>query len=388
MPRVLVVLGTRPEAIKLAPVIMEMRKHPADFEVYLCATGQHRDMAQRALATFELEHDYIIGFRRRADDLVSSLAAIMANLDYVLKENSWDLVMVQGDTTSALAGALSAFYHKIPVAHVEAGLRTYDKTQPWPEEVNRRLITQIADWHFCPTKRAYGSIQYELNVKDDWQAQVVGNTVIDALLWVKERYAQHWEMEPGHILVTAHRRETWGMGTLAICKAIKRLVAQHEGLLFVWPLHPNPLIRELAERELGGVPAVLLKQPMSYPAFVRQMMTAQIILTDSGGIQEEAPTLNTPVLILRDKTERPEVIECGAAKLVGTDPDRIVAEVTRLLTDKEEYERMANAKNPFGDGHAAERIVDALEEGYADRQTGVLLGQTAPALGAGQVHPG
>ena len=360
MPRVLMILGTRPEVIKLAPVLFELRKWPA-FEVFVCATGQHDEMARQAMNTFGITPDYDFQFSHLDNSLVAGMISVLNHLEWVVKEKSWDLVMVQGDTTSALAGALSAFYHHIPVAHVEAGLRTYDKTQPWPEEVNRRIITQIADWHFAPTHRACSNVDRELRYLSG-EAYTVGNTVIDALLWVKEKYAQHWEMESGNILVTAHRRENWGDGILSICQAIKRLAVQHEGLFFVWPLHPNRVIRDTVERELGNVRAVLLEEPMSYDVLVRQMMVAQIILTDSGGIQEEAPTLNTPVLILRDKTERPEAVECGAAKLVGTDPDRIVAEVTRLLTDKGEYERMASAKNPFGDGHAAKRIVDTLEK--------------------------
>jgi len=368
--RILFVMGTRPEVIKLAPVIMELRKRPA-FEVSVCATGQHNEMARQAMNTFGITPNYDFEFSHLDNSLVFGMISVLNHLEAVVKERSWDAVMVQGDTTSALAGALSAFYHHVPVAHVEAGLRTFDKTQPWPEEVNRRLITQIADWHFCPTWGAYWNLTSELVGAEldrlhGWPT-VVGNTVIDALLWVKEKYAQHWEIEPGHILVTAHRRENWGRGIANICQAIKTLAAQHEGLFFVWPLHPNRVIRNMVERELGNVRAVLLEEPMSYDVLVRQMMVAQIILTDSGGIQEEAPTLNTPVLILRDKTERPEAVECGAAKLVGTDPDRIVAEVTRLLTDKEEYDRMANAENPFGDGHAAERIVDALEESLGER---------------------
>jgi len=357
--RVLIILGTRPECIKLAPVVRELRKRPG-FEVRICTTGQHDELVRSAMHTFGLVADYDYEMSRLDNSLTNALVSALCHIRIAIGESHPNLVIVQGDTVSALAGALAAFYDKVPVAHVEAGLRTYDKTQPWPEEVNRRIITQIADWHFMPTLRAARNVGREQPLGR--RGGMVGNTVIDALLWVKEKYAQHWEMEPGHILVTAHRRENWGDGILSICQAIKRLAVQHEGLFFVWPLHPNRVIRDTVERELGNVRAVLLEEPMSYDVLVRQMMVAQIILTDSGGIQEEAPTLNTPVLILRDKTERPEAVECGAAKLVGTDPDRIVAEVTRLLTDKGEYERMASAKNPFGDGHAAKRIVDALEK--------------------------
>lgn len=367
MGKVLVVLGTRPEAIKLAPVIMELNKRPA-FEVFVCATGQHDEMAEQALDTFGIVAGYQLEVNHLDKGIVPTLTAILEQLEWVMKQWPYDLVMVQGDTTSALAGALSAFYHKIPVAHVEAGLRTYDNTQPWPEEVNRRLITQIADWHFCPTHRAWRAVWEELpprGVRPFLKAPVVGNTVIDALLWQKAERGMPAETEPGRILVTAHRRENWGEGIHNICKAIKRLLSIREPqrLQFVWPVHPNPIVRDMVHSEFVKEDWIVLCDPFSYRVQVREMRRAQIILTDSGGIQEEAPTLNTPVLVLRDKTERPEVIECGAAKLVGTDPDRIVAEVTRLLTDKEEYDRMANAKNPFGDGHAAQRIVDALEEG-------------------------
>lgn len=361
--RVLVVLGTRPEAIKLSPVIMKMRKRPDDFEVYVCATGQHREMAQQALATFGIEPDYhlaSLSLTLGKRDLAWTLGAFLNRLGDLMAENKWDLVLVQGDTTSALAGALSAFYHKIPVAHVEAGLRSYDKTQPWPEEVNRRLITQIADWHFAPTQRAAGAVMREANVVRLDHLHIVGNTVIDALLWVMKKHPQPLDVQGRCILVTAHRRENWGQGIANICEAIKRLRLNHDDLFFVWALHPNPMVTDAVRGQLGEQRRVWLRPPLDYLTLVRTMMAAHIILTDSGGIQEEAPTLNTPVLVLRDKTERPEVIECGAAKLVGTDPDRIVAEVTRLLTDEAEYRRMASAPNPYGDGHAAERIVEAL----------------------------
>lgn len=353
--RLLIVFGTRPEIIKLAPVIKELGSRPA-FEIYVCHTGQHEELAEQAMTTFDIVPDYWLETNQHG--LIPTFARILIELDVVMRER-WDLVMVQGDTSSALAGALSAFYHKIPVAHVEAGLRTYDKTQPWPEEVNRRLITQIADWHFCPTRGVEVNIAFELRIPYR-PPYVVGNTVIDALLWVKQRYGLDEEVRVGHILVTAHRRENWGEGIENICKAVRKLL-RHDELRFVWAVHPNRIVKDTVERELGYQEHMVLREPLSYQDLVAEMMKAQIILTDSGGIQEEAPTLNTPVLVLRDKTERPEAIECGAAKLVGTDPDRIVAEVTRLLTDKEEYERMASAKNPFGDGHAAERIADALD---------------------------
>lgn len=357
--RVLVVLGTRPEAIKLAPVIMELEKRPL-FEVVVCATGQHDEMAEQALDTFGIRADYNLEINHLDKGIVPTLTAILTQLEWVLKWGTYDLVMVQGDTTSALAGAVSALYHKIPVAHVEAGLRTYDKTQPWPEEVNRRLITQIADWHFAPTQRAMNNLG--VGGVSQERIHMVGNTVIDAILWAKENYARTARQVPGYMLVTAHRRENWGQGISNICEAIKRLLVLHERLHIVWPMHPNPIITNRVETELGDVENVILCGPMDYGAMLRTLIISHIILTDSGGIQEEAAVLNRPVLVLRDKTGRPEAIEGGAAKLVGTDPDRIVEEVTRLLTDKEEYDRMANAKNPFGDGHAAKRIVDALEE--------------------------
>lgn len=363
--RILIILGTRPEAIKLCPVYLELQRRQ-EFAVRLCATAQHRDLLDQVLAVFGVEPDWDLDLMRPGQTLSETTARVIAGLEAVLKEAQPDMVLVQGDTTTTLSGALSAFYHRIPVGHVEAGLRTWDPSQPFPEEMNRVLTSRLASLHFAATPWAAENLLRE-GVSGD-RIVVTGNPGIDAVLWVRQRLelgaleGHAWpELDPARrwIVVTAHRRESFGEGFRRICCALADL-ARRNDVQIVYPVHPNPNVRATVYESLRGLSNVLLVEPLEYVPFVDLLRRAWLILTDSGGIQEEAPSLGKPVLVMREKTERPEAVQAGTVKLVGTDPRRIVAEAVRLLEDPAEYERMSRVHNPYGDGRASVRIADAI----------------------------
>jgi UDP-N-acetylglucosamine 2-epimerase (non-hydrolysing) len=363
--RVLLIGGTRPEAVKLAPVWHELR-HRLNFDVRLCVTGQHRKMLDQALEAFAMAPDYDLDVMRDGQDLFSLTARCMEALGDLFRnecsKENWrpDCVVVQGDTTTTLTGALSAFYAGIPVAHVEAGLRSGDPARPFPEEVNRRMVSQLAALHFAPTQRAAAALRAEGVAPA--AIHVTGNTVVDALQAVRSNGVPCWPVSEGRrlILVTGHRRESFGEGFQRICKALDR-VARRADVEIVYPVHLNPHVYQPVHAILGGRDNIQLVEPMGYLPFVGLMEAASIILTDSGGIQEEAPTLGKPVLVLRDVTERPEAVEAGVARLVGSEVEGIVEAVRELLEDPDAYARMSQAMNPFGDGRAAEKIADILK---------------------------
>ncbi len=361
MPRtILFIFGTRPEAIKLAPLILHLRRFPDRYTVRICATAQHRQMLDQVLKAFELVPDFDLGAMSQGQTLLASSARILAALEPVFAEVNPDLVIVQGDTTTTLCGALAAFYHRVPVAHVEAGLRTGDLAQPFPEEANRVLTSRIATLHFAPTRQAAANLAQE---GISTGVSVTGNTGIDAVLHVRDRLEQTGSEAAEAdrlILITAHRRESFGDGFERICQAILT-VADRGDAKILYPVHLNPNVRDVVNRTLASHPKITLCEPLDYVSFVGAMSRAAIILTDSGGIQEEAPSLGKPVLVLREKTERPEAVEAGTVKLVGTDVDRIVTEANRLLDSPEEYARMSRIHNPYGDGHASERIETAIQ---------------------------
>ena len=365
MIKVLTVLGTRPEAIKLAPVIKELERHNDKFTSRVCVTGQHREMLDPFLQLFDIKPDWDLDIMKPNQSLFDVTVSALSKLKPVLETEKPDLVLVQGDTTTAFVAALAAFYLKIKIGHVEAGLRTADKYNPFPEEINRRLISHLADLHFAPTQQAKANLLAE--GIDKGSVFVTGNTVIDALFMILERtegqnLLADLPLQPDKklILVTAHRRESFGEGLTNICKALKEIAEQVKDVQIVYPVHLNPNVRGPVRQLLGGVDRILLIEPLDYVRFVHLMNRAYLILTDSGGIQEEAPSLGKPVLVMRETTERPEAIEAGAAKLVGTRTERIVEETLRLLQNRDQYAKMANARNPFGDGQAARRIVDIL----------------------------
>lgn len=360
------IVGIRPEAIKLAPVALRMRQMPSIFCPLLIATAQHREMLDQVLEIFDLRPDYDLDVMRPDQSLFEVTTKALTRLQPVLEAERPDLVIVQGDTTSTFAGALAAFYLKIPVAHVEAGLRTYDKYQPFPEEINRHLVSVLADWHFAPTEWARRNLLRE-GVPAE-RIFVTGNTVVDALQMILGRpmppmpaFVTQLTPEQRLLLVTAHRRENWGQPLRRICHALRALARRFPEVVIVFSVHLNPNVQNIIRQELRDTSRIHLLEPVAYPAFVHLMARSHLILTDSGGIQEEAPSLGKPVLVLREVTERPEGVEAGVLKVVGTDPDRIVAEVARLLTDEAAYREMAQRRNPYGDGHAAERIVEILK---------------------------
>jgi UDP-N-acetylglucosamine 2-epimerase (non-hydrolysing) len=360
---VLVVFGTRPEAIKLAPVVSALRQRVA---VKVCVTAQHRQMLDQVLQVFRIVPDYDLNLMRPDQDLFDVTAGALVALRQVLVAERPALVVVQGDTTTTFTAALAAFYLRIDVGHVEAGLRTRDKTRPFPEEINRRLTTSLTDWHFAPTAWARDNLIGE-GVDPD-RVFVTGNTGIDALLSIVEGIESGAIAPPPLpqvdaeirnrrlILVTGHRRESFGAGFERMCLALRTIVEQHPDVAVVYPVHLNPRVQEPVHRLLGGMPRLMLIPPLEYVPFVALMRRAEIILTDSGGIQEEAPSLGKPVLVMRETTERPEGVNAGVARLVGTDVQQIVENVGLLLRDRDAYAAMARRANPYGDGHAAERI--------------------------------
>jgi UDP-N-acetylglucosamine 2-epimerase (non-hydrolysing) len=362
--KLLVVIGTRPEAIKLAPVVLEARRRPDAVQAVVVVTSQHREMLSQMLAQFSIVPDVDLDVMQPDQELARVTVAALEGLDEALRAHAPDCVVVQGDTTTTFVGALAASYHRIPVAHVEAGLRTGDRTQPWPEEINRCLTSQLTHYHFAPTERARENLLRE--GFPDAAIWVTGNTAIDALLHTVERSGARRRPRPGgrrSVLLTAHRRESHGAPLEEICAAVLRLVDRHPEVDVIYPVHKSPRVREVAFARLADHPRIELIEPLDYVPFVQAMLDADLILTDSGGVQEEASALGTPVLVLRGTTERPEALDAGAARLVGTDADRIVTEASRLLEDEAAREAMAGAVSPFGDGRAAERIVDVLAKG-------------------------
>lgn len=362
--KIAVIFGTRPEAIKLCPVVLALKADPA-FDCRVCVTGQHREMLQQVLDVFGVVPDVDLALMQPNQSLAGLTARAMTALDDYLMCEKPDIVMVQGDTTTVLCGALAAFYHKIPVAHVEAGLRTGDLYSPWPEEANRLLTTRLAKWHFCPTESNMNNLIREgVNSNDVY---VVGNTVIDALMVAREKVISGTVgslYSPGYrkrVLITGHRRENFGDGFDQICRALRRLANDFSDVEFVYPVHLNPNVRGPVETHLSGIDNIKLIQPQSYLPFVGLMMDADVILTDSGGVQEEAPSLGKPVLVMRDTTERPEAVMAGTVKMVGSDADVIYNNVAALLTDAAAYHAMAVAVNPYGDGMAVGRIVEILK---------------------------
>jgi UDP-N-acetylglucosamine 2-epimerase (non-hydrolysing) len=376
MTRISVLFGTRPEAIKLAPVVRALRGEAA-LDCRVCVTAQHREMVDQVLDAFDLVPDTDLDLMRPGQSLAQLTARSIEAIDEYLAREEPGLVLVQGDTTTVLCAALAAFYRKIPVGHVEAGLRTGDLSAPWPEEANRVLTTRLAALHFAPTERSRRNLLAE-GVPAE-RIHLTGNTVVDALLWVLEKVRTHPPAiaalppaltAPGvgaerpMVLITGHRRESFGAGFEAICRAIAMLARQFPDTAFVYPVHLNPEVREPVHRVLGACAGknVYLIDPLNYLEFVALMARATLILTDSGGVQEEAPSLGKPVLVMRATTERPEAVEAGTARLVGTDEQAIVAAVSRLLTDRAAYEAMARAHNPYGDGRAAVRIAAVCRE--------------------------
>ena len=382
MKKVMLVFGTRPEAIKMAPLVKEFQKHSDEFQTIVCVTGQHREMLDQVLHIFDIAPDYDLNIMKQGQDLYDVTSRVLLGMRDVLKEAQPDVVLVHGDTTTSTAAALAAFYQQIAVGHVEAGLRTRNIYSPWPEEMNRQLTGRIATYHFAPTQLSRQNLLAE--GVDENRIVVTGNTVIDALYMVvekiKEDKALDSELEnqlrqAGYdvnrladgkklVLITGHRRENFGEGFISMCKAIKALTEKYPDVDFVYPMHLNPNVRkpihEVFGEDLSNLGNMFFIEPLEYLSFVYLMEKSNIVLTDSGGIQEEAPGLGKPVLVMRDTTERPEALEAGTVKLVGTDYDKIVGEVSALIDDQSYYDRMSKAVNPYGDGKACERIIGGL----------------------------
>jgi UDP-N-acetylglucosamine 2-epimerase (non-hydrolysing) len=364
--KVMTVFGTRPEAIKMAPVVLELEKYPDLITPIVTVTAQHRDMLDQVLHLFKIKPDYDLNIMAQGQTLFDITTKAMNGLDKVLAKEKPDIVLVHGDTTTTFAGALASYYHETAVGHVEAGLRTFNKYSPFPEEMNRKLTGAIADLHFAPTETASNNLKSEgINPVKIF---VTGNTVIDALhktvnsdfKFDSEKLENIDYKNKRIILVTTHRRENLGEPMRHVYKALKDIIEEFSDVEIVFPVHKNPKVREVVNEELGGIETVHLIDPLDYEPFANLMHRAYLVLTDSGGIQEEAPSLGKPVLVLRDTTERPEAVQAGTVKLIGTERERVYEETKYLLTDHEEYQRMANTCNPYGDGKAAERIVKAI----------------------------
>lgn len=384
MKKVMLVFGTRPEAIKMAPLVREFQKHQKDFHTLVCVTGQHRQMLDQVLRLFDIMPDYDLNIMKQGQDLYDVTARVLTGMRDVLREAKPDVVLVHGDTTTSMTAALAAFYEQIPVGHVEAGLRTHCIYSPWPEEMNRQLTGRIATYHFAPTVLSRENLLRE-GVSPS-SVVVTGNTVIDALHWVVERIKAdgalrhevgRFLLQAGYnlerlnggrklVLITGHRRENFGEGFLNICAAIKELIRMYPDVDFVYPMHLNPNVRQAIHTVFGerlmGWDNLFFIEPLEYVSFVCLMEKAYIVLTDSGGIQEEAPGLGKPVLVMREITERPEALDAGTVKLVGTDRKRIIGEVATLLDDVSVYACMSHAVNPYGDGRACRRIVERLKQ--------------------------
>jgi len=375
MKKILLVFGTRPEAIKMAPLVKAMQKDTEHFETRVCVTAQHRQMLDQVLEVFGIVPEYDLNIMAPGQDLYDITTKVLLGLRDVLTEFAPDVVLVHGDTTTSMAAGLAAFYQQIAVGHVEAGLRTYDLLSPWPEEMNRQVTDRFCRYYFAPTKQSEENLLSE-NI-DGSRIYVTGNTVIDALLMAVDIISQtpgkqeelYTELkakgyvvtpERDYILVTGHRRENFGDGFLHICKAISKLAEEHPEIDIVYPVHLNPNVQKPVYELLSGLSNVYLIPPLDYLPFIYAMQHSKLLLTDSGGVQEEAPSLGKPVLVMRDTTERPEAVEAGTVKLVGTDYATIVSEVNSLLADKELYRQMSETHNPYGDGKACERIIAAL----------------------------
>jgi UDP-N-acetylglucosamine 2-epimerase (non-hydrolysing) len=371
MKKILILFGTRPEAIKLCPLLLHLRRFPDEISVRACVTGQHRSMLDQVLATFQVVPEYDLNLMLPGQTLFQSTSRILAALEPVFQDYRPDLAIVQGDTTTTLAGALGAFYSRVPVGHVEAGLRTFDLAQPFPEEMNRVVTTRLAALHFAATGMSADNLLREGVAPGD--ISVTGNTGIDAVLHVKakleagELQGREWRhLDPSKklIVVTAHRRESFGAGFERICSALRTL-AGREDVQIVYPVHPNPNVTDPVNRLLGDSPNILLPEPLDYVSFVDLMRRAYLIVTDSGGVQEEGPSLGKPILVLREKTERPEAVEAGTVRLVGSDPEAIIGQANRLLDSPSEYEAMSRVHNPYGDGHASELIFDSIRSYFS-----------------------
>jgi UDP-N-acetylglucosamine 2-epimerase (non-hydrolysing) len=370
MKKILIVFGTRPEAIKMAPLVKAYAEYPDDYVVKVCVTAQHREMLDQVLNFFEITPDYDLNLMRPGQNLFQLTADIILGMKDVFEDFKPDFVYVHGDTTTSTATALAAFYAAVKVCHVEAGLRTFDKLSPFPEEINRQLTGRLADYHFPPTSYAAENLLKEGILEENMV--VTGNTVIDALFWAKDKLLNYQDAEIKYlesilqpdkklILITGHRRENFGDGFLEMCKAIKEIAA-NDDVQIIYPVHLNPNVQKPVYDMLGAISNIKLIDPLAYPAFVWLMTKSYLILTDSGGVQEEAPSLGKPVLVMRDKTERPEAIKAGTVKLVGTDLSRIVTETNRLLNEEDVYNAMSKAHNPYGDGLASARIVNFLKD--------------------------
>jgi UDP-N-acetylglucosamine 2-epimerase (non-hydrolysing) len=381
MIHVLSIFGTRPEAIKLAPVVKALEDHPDQFRSSVCVTAQHRRMLDQVLQVFDIKPDVDLDIMKPGQDLYGVTAEILLKLRDLLREVKPDLVLVQGDTTTTFAAGLSAIYQKIKVGHIEAGLRTYDKYRPFPEEINRHLVSVVADYHFAPTETAKRNLLSE-GIPPE-RIYVTGNTVIDALFWIlgKQSTAENQKRMEAFfsnsfglrmncqrlILVTAHRRESFGKGFENMCTALKEIALRNPEVHIVYPVHLNPSVREPVYRIIKGMDRIHLIEPLEYEPFVYLMNKSFLILTDSGGIQEEAPSLGKPVLVMREVTERPEAVEAGTARLVGTRMEHIVTEAQKLLDSPDEYQKMANVKNPYGNGNASQQILQVLIEEVRER---------------------
>ena len=384
MKKIMLVFGTRPEAIKMAPLVKEFEKHPDEFDTIVCVTGQHREMLDQVLKIFDIKPNYDLNIMKQGQDLYDVTCRVLTGMRDVLKEVQPDVVLVHGDTTTSTASALAAFYQQIPVGHVEAGLRTRNIYSPWPEEMNRQITGRIATYNFSPTQLSRQNLLEER--VDDKKITVTGNTVIDALYWVVEKIKNDKDLsielqdillKAGYntnrlntgrrlVLITGHRRENFGDGFIHICNAIKTLTQNNPDVDFVYPMHLNPNVRkpihEVFGEDLSDLGNMFFIEPLEYLSFVYLMEKSSIVLTDSGGIQEEAPGLGKPVLVMRNTTERPEALDAGTVKLVGTDYDTIVNSISTLLNNKEEYNKMSKAVNPYGDGKACGRIVDFIRK--------------------------
>jgi len=384
MKKIMLVFGTRPEAIKMAPLVKEFQKYPETFETIVCVTGQHREMLDQVLHLFEIQPDYDLNIMKQGQDLYDVTARVLVGMRDVLKDAQPNIVLVHGDTTTSTAAALAAFYQQIPVGHVEAGLRTHNIYSPWPEEMNRLITGRIATYNFSPTQLSRQNLLKE-NVSDN-MITITGNTVIDALYWVVDKIKNDHTLneelknvllQAGYdvtrldngkklVLITGHRRENFGDGFINMCTAIKDLTKKYPEVDFVYPMHLNPNVRkpihEVFGENLQDLENMFFIEPLEYLSFVFLMEKSTIVLTDSGGIQEEAPGLGKPVLVMRDTTERPEALDAGTVKLVGTNYQKIIDEVSTLLDKKDIYEKMSKAVNPYGDGLACERIVNILKQ--------------------------
>ncbi|OUL60056.1 non-hydrolyzing UDP-N-acetylglucosamine 2-epimerase [Flavobacterium sp. AJR] len=370
MAKVLIVFGTRPEAIKMAPLVKEFKKYPKTFTTKVCVTAQHREMLDQVLNFFDITPDYDLDLMKPNQDLYSLTSDIIINMKSVLEDFQPDYVFVHGDTTTTMAGSIASFYSGAKICHVEAGLRTHNKWAPFPEEINRQITGRLSDYHFAPTKLSKQNLLNE-NIAED-SIIISGNTVIDALLQsidkvnqapsslIQELSSKLGEKEM--ILVTGHRRENHGDGFIRICEALKTIAMDNLDRIIVYPVHLNPKVQEPVNRILSDIPNVLLINPLAYEDFIWMMNRSKLIITDSGGVQEEAPSLGKPVLVMRDITERPEAVEAGTVILVGTDKELIIKETLNLLNNKDRFESMSSLHNPYGDGNASNRIVNFIAE--------------------------